>query len=224
MLRVHVPLTLACLLTTPLLWVGGVWFSRVVRPGYARNRELVDALTGTLSESVAGRAGHQGLRAAGGSDPSLRRRQRPRARPATLDLLAAVRVRFLARLPEPGQPDRAARLRRHAGRPRETAAGRGLDRVRRAARAIFQSGLQGGGHRQQRAAKPHGARRVFEVLDTPIEITSPPPTRAVRLPRPGRVRFEQVEFDRRVGRRVRGAGGRGENGEEEAAPRGVSTM
>ena len=42
MLSVHVPLTLACLATTPLLWVASIAFSRSVRPAYFRNSELVD--------------------------------------------------------------------------------------------------------------------------------------------------------------------------------------
>ncbi len=56
MLAINVPLTLACFLTTPLLAVGAVWFSRLVRPAYVRNRELVDNLISVLSESVQGAA------------------------------------------------------------------------------------------------------------------------------------------------------------------------
>ncbi len=40
MLSVHVWLTLACLATTPLLWVAGVWFSRSVKPAYLENSRL----------------------------------------------------------------------------------------------------------------------------------------------------------------------------------------
>jgi ATP-binding cassette, subfamily B, bacterial len=54
MLSVNVPLTIACLATTPLLWVGAVVFSRSVRPEYLRNSELVDRLILTLSENVQG--------------------------------------------------------------------------------------------------------------------------------------------------------------------------
>ena len=54
MLSVHVPLTIACLATTPLLWIGAVLFSRSVRPEYLRNSELVDKLILTLSENVQG--------------------------------------------------------------------------------------------------------------------------------------------------------------------------
>jgi ATP-binding cassette subfamily B protein len=54
MLAVNVPLTLACLATTPLLWLGAVIFSRSVRPEYLKNSGLVDQLILTLSENVQG--------------------------------------------------------------------------------------------------------------------------------------------------------------------------
>ena len=54
MLSVHVPLTLACLVTTPLLWLGAVRFSRRVRPAYLRASELTDRLVLTLSENIQG--------------------------------------------------------------------------------------------------------------------------------------------------------------------------
>jgi ATP-binding cassette, subfamily B, bacterial len=42
MLKIHVRLALACLATTPLLWLMSTLFSKVVQPAYMRNRELVD--------------------------------------------------------------------------------------------------------------------------------------------------------------------------------------
>ena len=54
MLSVHVPLTLACLATTPLLWVAAVFFSRSVKPAYIENSKLTDKLVLTLSENVQG--------------------------------------------------------------------------------------------------------------------------------------------------------------------------
>ncbi len=54
MLSVHVPLTFACLATTPLLWWASVRFSRTVRPAYLRNSELIDRLVLTLSENIQG--------------------------------------------------------------------------------------------------------------------------------------------------------------------------
>jgi ATP-binding cassette subfamily B protein len=54
MLSVHATLACACLLTSPLLWVGAVWFSRTVRPLYKRSSDLNDKLILRLSENVQG--------------------------------------------------------------------------------------------------------------------------------------------------------------------------
>lgn len=54
MLRVHVPLTLVCLCTTPLLWWGASRFSRIVQPAYRRASELGDAMVRTLVENLQG--------------------------------------------------------------------------------------------------------------------------------------------------------------------------
>ncbi len=49
-------LTLACLATTPLLWIGAVIFSRLVRPAYQENSKLVDRVMLVLSENIQGQA------------------------------------------------------------------------------------------------------------------------------------------------------------------------
>ncbi len=54
MLSIHVTLTLACLATTPVLWVLTSLFSRIVRPAYRRNRELFDKAVLVLSENAQG--------------------------------------------------------------------------------------------------------------------------------------------------------------------------
>ncbi len=54
MLSMHASLALSCLITSPLLWVGAVWFSRAVRPLYQRSSELGDKLVLRLSENVQG--------------------------------------------------------------------------------------------------------------------------------------------------------------------------
>ncbi|WP_254510075.1 ABC transporter ATP-binding protein [Anatilimnocola floriformis] len=54
MLSIHVWLTLACLATTPLMWLVTAIFSRMVRPLYDRNRELVDNVILRLAESIQG--------------------------------------------------------------------------------------------------------------------------------------------------------------------------
>jgi ATP-binding cassette subfamily B protein len=54
MLNVHVPLTVVCLLSSPLLWVGAVTFSRMVQPAYRKASELGDEMVLTLVENVQG--------------------------------------------------------------------------------------------------------------------------------------------------------------------------
>jgi len=54
MLRIHVLLTLACLATTPLLWGLAIYFSKKVRPAYKRNRVLVDDMVLRLAETIQG--------------------------------------------------------------------------------------------------------------------------------------------------------------------------
>jgi ATP-binding cassette subfamily B protein len=54
MVRIDLGLTLACLATTPLLWIVTVIFSRLVRPAYDRTRELVDRVVLTLAENIQG--------------------------------------------------------------------------------------------------------------------------------------------------------------------------
>lgn len=54
MSRLHLGLTLACLATTPIMWLLTVAFSRAVRPLYDHNRELVDRVILRLAESIQG--------------------------------------------------------------------------------------------------------------------------------------------------------------------------
>ena len=54
MLSLSVKLTLACLASLPVMWTCVAIFSRIVRPAYRENRKLVDRLVLTLSESVLG--------------------------------------------------------------------------------------------------------------------------------------------------------------------------
>ena len=54
MLSMHVTLALSCLLTSPLLWMGSVWFSRAVRPLYQRSSQLGDTMVLRLSENIQG--------------------------------------------------------------------------------------------------------------------------------------------------------------------------
>jgi len=54
MLKMHVGLTLACLATTPLLWIGAAVFSKVVQPAYRKASELGDVMIRTLVENLQG--------------------------------------------------------------------------------------------------------------------------------------------------------------------------
>jgi ATP-binding cassette subfamily B protein len=54
MVSKHVGLTFACLVTMPVVWAATTVFSRLVQPAYRKNRELVDAMILDLSEGVQG--------------------------------------------------------------------------------------------------------------------------------------------------------------------------
>lgn len=54
MVQIHLWLTVLCLLTTPLIWVSSTYFSRKLRPAYEENRRLMDNLVLHLSESIQG--------------------------------------------------------------------------------------------------------------------------------------------------------------------------
>jgi len=54
MWRIHPGLTLACLSVTPVLWGVTHFYSQRLRPGYLRNRELYDDLVALFSENMRG--------------------------------------------------------------------------------------------------------------------------------------------------------------------------
>ncbi|MCG3149229.1 MAG: putative ABC transporter ATP-binding protein [Verrucomicrobiae bacterium] len=54
MLNLHPKLTLACLATTPLLWLASAQFSRLVQPHYVRSRELMDEMIRRVAEYIQG--------------------------------------------------------------------------------------------------------------------------------------------------------------------------
>lgn len=54
MLRTHALLTAACLALTPLLWLATHAFARRIAPEYRKNRELSDRMVLAMSEGVAG--------------------------------------------------------------------------------------------------------------------------------------------------------------------------
>lgn len=54
MASLHPGLTLACLATTPLLWIMSMVFSRKIQPAYAQNRTLVEKMVQNFAESIQG--------------------------------------------------------------------------------------------------------------------------------------------------------------------------
>jgi len=65
MWRIHPGLTVACLSFTPALWWVTQYYSRRLRPGYLRNRELFDRLVLLFTESVRGMQTVKGFSAEG---------------------------------------------------------------------------------------------------------------------------------------------------------------
>jgi ATP-binding cassette subfamily B protein len=61
MSSLHAGLTVACLATTPVLWIAAVRFSRRIQPEYARNRDLADIMVRNLAESIQGIAVTKGF-------------------------------------------------------------------------------------------------------------------------------------------------------------------
>ncbi len=194
MLAIHPPLTFACLATTPALWILCVRFSRVVKPAYQQNRRLVDRLILVLSESI------QGMRIIKGFSREEQTRERfvtanEAVRDQTFWIFGKITtygpvITFLSQL-------NLVVLLAYGGylvMQGELLLGTGL--------VVF-SGLlqQFAGQISMLVQLTNriqdcltAARRVFEVLDTPIEIKTR--EAAVRLPlhTPCAVEFKNVTF------------------------------
>jgi len=186
-------LTLACLATTPLLWVMAASFSRRIQPEYARNRTLVDRMVQILSESIQGVAVVKGFgrerenRALfdGANDAILTQQHGIFWRVS----LFSPAVGFLTRINMMILLGYGGWLVIHGSLP----LGAGL--------VVFAGLLEQFSGQVNNVANIVnsvqqsliGARRVFEILDAPIEVRSPPDSvRRARLE--GAVRFENVSF------------------------------
>ncbi len=186
-------LTVACLATTPLLWGMAAWFSRAIQPAYAQNRTLVEKMVQTLAESVQGIAVTKGF----GREAEDRARFET-ANQACYDQqlgifwrvsLFSPAVGFLTRINMMVLLGYGGWLVAHDQLP----LGTGL--------VVFAGLLeQFSGQVNNIAGIVNsvqqsliGARRVFEILDAPIEVQSAP--QAVRRARlEGAVRFDHVAF------------------------------
>src|SRR5271165_83583 len=187
-------LTLACLATTPVLWIMSATFSRKILPEYAANRTLVERMVQYLAESIQGVAVVKGF----GREPENRQKF-DELNSAVLTqqynifwwvILFSPTAGFLTRintivllgyggwLVAQGRLPLGAGLVVFAGLLDQFAGQ--VNNVANIVNSVQQSLI--------------GARRVFEILDAPIEIRSAPD--AVRRARlEGAVRFEGVSFE-----------------------------
>lgn len=193
MVRLSPSLTLACLATTPVLWIMSTAFSRHIQPAYDRNRTLVDRLVQILAESLSGAQ----VTKAFGREAEARAKF-DAANRACFDQqrdifwrvsLFSPAVGFLTRinmivllgyggwLVAHGRLPLGAGLVVFAGLL-EQFSGQ-VNNVATIVNSVQQSLI--------------GARRVFEILDAPVEVKSAPDAR--RCPKlAGDVRFENVSF------------------------------
>src|ERR1700690_3180710 len=187
-------LTVACLATTPVLWTLSALFSRKIQPEYAENRSLVERMVQYLSESIQGVAVVKGF---GREDENRERFEAGN----TAILSQQYNIFWLVSLfsPTAGFLTRINTivLLGYGG----TLVARGS--LPLGAGLVVFAGLldQFAGQVNNVAAIVNsvqqsliGARRVFEILDAPVEVRSPP--EAVRRARfEGAVRFDAVSFE-----------------------------
>jgi ATP-binding cassette, subfamily B, bacterial len=199
MLGKHVPLTIACLGTTPLLWLGTALFSRWVQPAYAENRRLADNLVLALSEGVQG---IQVVRGFGGERHELERfaRKNRELRDQQRRIFRRVSV-FSPAVSLMGQLNLVVLLLYGGWIVR--AGGLSLGDV-----IVFAGLLQQFSAQITNLATVVntlqqsliGARRVFEVMDAPVAVASPPvPLRPALA---GAVSFQKVSFSYTTGQPV----------------------
>ncbi|HWA28386.1 MAG TPA: ABC transporter ATP-binding protein [Lacunisphaera sp.] len=186
-------LTIACLATTPVLAMMSTVFSRRIQPAYDRNRTLVERMVQILAESVSGAQVTKGF----GREAEARARFEA-ANQACYDQQQGIFVRVSLFSPAVGFLTRINMM---------VLLGYGgwlvaQDRLPFGAGLVVFAGLleQFSGQVNNVATVVNsvqqsliGARRVFGILDAPIEVKSAPD--AVRRPKlEGAVRFEGVSF------------------------------
>ena len=193
MLSIHVMLTVACLATTPLLWVSAVRFSRLVRPAYVENRRLVDRMVRVLVENVQGTAVVKGF----AQQPAQIERfqaanQEIKDKKQEIFWLISMFQPVMAMLTQIN----LAVLLGYGGYlivAGKLPLGVGLFVFTGLLQRFSQQVGQITNITNRIQTSLAGAGRVFEVLDAPFEIESCPD--AIRLPKArGEVRFEHVSF------------------------------
>ena len=194
MLSIHVRLTLACLATTPLVWIASAFFSRTVKPAYKESSDLNDQLVQRLAESIRGMRVIKAfsrepaeLARFEQANRALRDQQRWIFKRVSLfvpAILLLSQANVLVLLAYGG----TLAVRGEIG------IGTGLVAFA-AILQQFSGQLAGIGNIANTAQQClRAAARVFEILDAPIHVESP--AQPVQLPAlRGAVRFENVSFD-----------------------------
>jgi ATP-binding cassette subfamily B protein len=193
MVSLHPGLTLACLATTPVLWLMSMQFSRKIQPAYAQNRTLVERMVQNLAESIQGiqvtkgfgREAEDRARFDAGNDAVFAQQRsifwRVSLFSPAVGLLTRINMVVLLGyggwLVLEGKLPLGAGLIVFAGLL-EQFSGQ-VNQVATVVNSVQQSLI--------------GARRVFEILDAPVEVKSRPG--AIRRPRlTGAVSIERVSF------------------------------
>lgn len=201
MLRLHVGLTIACLATTPVMWVTTAVFSRIVRPMYDRHRDQVDHLILTLTESLQG---VQVVKGFGREAEEIAKFARANREVRDQQQGIFWRVATFSPIVQQLAQLNLVVLLAYGGSlvaDGSLALGSGL--------VVFAGLLQQFSSQVANLSSItnsvqqslSGARRVFEVLDVPLEIEAP--ADAVPLERArGEIRLQGVEFEYRPGEPV----------------------
>jgi ATP-binding cassette subfamily B protein len=194
MFSIHVPLTFACLATTPLLWVASSRFSHTVQPGYRANRDLTDNMIQRLAENIRGIAVIKAfaresdeIRKFRESNDVLRMQKQYVFKVVSFFMPAigflsqvnlVVLLAYGGTLVIHGRIPLGVGLITFTGMLQQFSAQ--IANIAAVANSMQESLT--------------GARRVFEVLDAPLEIVNAPDP--MWLPRVwGRVTFEHIWFD-----------------------------
>jgi ABC-type multidrug transport system fused ATPase/permease subunit len=192
MLRTHFGLTGACLALTPLLWIATHVFARWAAPVYRKNRELSDRMVLAMSEGVSG---IQVTKVFGREQPELERFESHNALVRDQQHAIFVKVsRFGPTIDFISQLNIAVLLLYGGSLVARRAMSLGDLIVFAGLLQQFSaqvSSMSGIVNTLQQSLT--GARRVFEVLDAPLEVDDPvSPLEPPQLL--GRLRFEGVGF------------------------------
>ena len=193
MLSIHPGLTLASLATTPLLWIAAVTFSRLVKPAYLHNRELSDRMILRLSENVQGQQVIKGFGRQQGEIEKFRA-----ANDAVQNHKRSIFLKISLFQPGLGLLTQInlAVLLGYGGYlvvGGELRLGEGLFVFANLLSEFANQVGQITNIANTVQASLTGAQRVFDVLDTPLEVVSPPAPARIPSGR-GSVRFEGVSF------------------------------